>query len=43
LRNCPKDLKAFKRHIIDNYNKTKELDILLENLKVIVMSKKRVA
>jgi probable addiction module antidote protein len=43
LGNHPEDLKAFKRHIIDNYNKTKELDILLENLKVIAMAEGRVA
>ncbi|MDR1244418.1 MAG: hypothetical protein LBJ98_00360 [Endomicrobium sp.] len=43
LSNRPEDLKVFKKHIIGNYNKTKELDILLENLKVIAMAEGRIA
>ncbi|MDR2351118.1 MAG: hypothetical protein LBD56_00320 [Endomicrobium sp.] len=31
----PKEIKAYKKYIIDQYNKTKELDVFLENLKIL--------
>jgi probable addiction module antidote protein len=35
LSKNPKELKAFKKAIVDDFNKTKELTVLLENLKII--------
>jgi probable addiction module antidote protein len=31
----PKEVKAYKKYVIEQYNKTKELDVFLENLKIL--------
>jgi putative addiction module killer protein len=39
----PKRLKVFKKHIIEKYNKTKNLPIFLEDLKIIAVAEGNIA
>jgi DNA-binding phage protein len=38
-----KRLEAFKKRIINDYNKTKNINIFLNNLKIIAMAEKKVS
>ncbi|MDR2427767.1 MAG: hypothetical protein LBD19_02330 [Endomicrobium sp.] len=43
LKKNPKKLKNYKKHIKSEYNKTKDIAVFLENLKIVAMAEKKVS
>jgi probable addiction module antidote protein len=42
LRDNPKELAAYKKHVVEKYNKTGDAQLLLESLKIIAMTEKKI-
>ncbi|MCL2144922.1 MAG: hypothetical protein FWH43_05480 [Endomicrobia bacterium] len=43
LKNNPAKLRSFKNRIIEEYNKTKDMPLFLENLKILAMARGNVS
>ena len=42
LRENPKELSAYKKHVIKKYNETGDAELFLESLKIIAMAEKKI-
>jgi DNA-binding phage protein len=43
LRKNPRELKEYKKHIIDGYNKTRDTGLFLDSLKIVAMAEGKIS